>query len=192
MIELGNTIISTRILNEEFVCNLSACKGQCCVEGDSGAPLTDEENRLIPKLVDAVHPFLSKKSIVEIEKQGSTVFNHTDNEWETPLVENKECAYAIIDEEGVAACSFEKAYDLGLTEWRKPMSCHLYPARIKEHKRFTAVNFDEWEICSPACTLGQELQVPVYKFLKDALIRRFGQAWYNQLEEVAQQIKDSY
>ena len=162
------------------------------MKGDSGAPLTEEENQVIPKLLDAVRPLLSEKSRAAIEKQGYTVFNRKDNEWETPLVDNKECAYAIFDEDGVASCSFEKAFHLGLTEWRKPISCHLYPVRIKEHKRFIAVNFDEWEICNPACSLGKQLQVPVYRFLKEALTRKFGPEWYIQLEEIAEELKRSY
>ena len=189
MFQIGKTIISEELLEEEFVCNLSACKGACCVDGDAGAPLTAEETKILEEIYPHVKPLLRKEGIEVIEQQGTWVTG-SDNEPETPLIEGKECAYVIFDGK-TALCGIEQAYNQGLVDWKKPVSCHLYPVRIKEFAEFSAVNYHQWHICSPACELGKSLQVPVYTFVKEALIRKFGETWYSQLEKTAQEYKEN-
>ncbi|MDT8346815.1 MAG: DUF3109 family protein [Flavobacteriaceae bacterium] len=181
MIQIGNTLISEDLLDEDFVCNLSACKGVCCVEGEAGAPVTAAEAELLEREFDNIQEFLRPEGIAAIQQHGKYTTN-PHNELETPLVEGKECAYVVFRNDGTAACGIEDAYHAGKTDFQKPISCHLYPVRLKEYPSFTAVNYHRWAICDVACKLGKELQVPVYKFLKIALIRRFGIAWYEQLE----------
>ncbi len=190
MFQLGNTLISEDILEQDFVCNLQACKGACCVEGEAGAPLEDSETATLDNIYEQVKPFLRPEGVAAIESQG-TFIKGKDGEWETPLVENKECAYTIFSPQGIAKCGLEKAYEAGATSWNKPISCHLYPVRVKEYSKLTAVNYHKWQICSPACKLGKSLQVPVYKFVKDALIRKFGKIWYKELETVAREHLES-
>lgn len=186
MFELKNTIVSNELLEEEFVCNLSACKGACCVAGDAGAPLETAEYESIKKDLDKILPYLSKKGQDAIEHQGAGVEDpFKEDEMVTPLIDGKECAFTIF-EDGKAACGIERAWQNGDSSLQKPISCHLYPVRLKKYESFTAVNYDRWDICSEACILGQELQVPVYRFLKDSLIRKFGEDWYRELEAIAE------
>jgi len=186
MIEIGDTLISGEFLEEEFVCNLSACQGACCVEGDAGAPLTQEEADLLQNELPNIIQYLPKKGQEAIKKQGVAIADPLDeDELVTPLVNGQECAFTVFDERGIASCGIEKAWNDGATSFRKPISCHLYPARLKDYQDFTAVNYHRWDICSDACSLGAELKVPVYRFLKDALIRRFGEKWYQELERIA-------
>ncbi|MEM9687669.1 MAG: DUF3109 family protein [Bacteroidota bacterium] len=188
MFQIGKTIVSEAIIAHDFVCNLSACKGACCVEGEAGAPLEDHEVTLLRKLYPKIRPFLSENGVHAIEAQ-DVVVKGSDGEWETPLVNGVECAYTFFDEHNMAKCGIEEAYDKGSITWRKPVSCHLYPVRVQHYSSFAAVNYDKWAICDSACTLGEELKVPVYKFVKDALIRKFGEAWYKELEEVAADLR---
>ncbi|WP_121964480.1 DUF3109 family protein [Myroides sp. N17-2] len=183
MFQIGKTIVSEDVLEKEFVCNLSACKGECCIDGDAGAPVEDGEVEILRSVYDKVKPFLRPEGIAAIEEQGTSVYGD-DEEYETPLIEGGECAYVIYENE-MALCGIEKAYNEGLIDWKKPISCHLYPIRIKQFSSFEAVNYHKWHICSDACTLGQELSVPVYKFLKAPLIRKYGEDWYKELELVA-------
>jgi hypothetical protein len=187
MFQLGKTIVSESILEKEFVCNLAACKGACCVDGDAGAPLNETETKILEEIFPKIKPFLRKEGIATIESQGSWTKNK-DNELETPLIDAKDCAYVIFDGK-TALCGIEQAYNQGVIDWKKPISCHLYPVRVKDFTEFAAVNYDVWDICDDACTLGKELQVPVYVFVKEALIRRFGTDWYMELEKVAQEFK---
>ena len=180
MFQLGKTIVSEDILEKEFVCNLSACKGACCVDGDAGAPLSEAETKIL-------EPFLRPEGIAAIEAQGVWRIG-TDGDMETPLIDEKDCAYVIYDGK-TALCGIEQAYNQGVVNWKKPVSCHLYPVRVKDFTEFAAVNYDKWDICDDACSLGKELEVPVYKFVKEALIRRFGEDWYAELEKVAQELK---
>jgi len=182
MIEIGDTIISRDLLHNAFVCDLAACKGACCVEGDSGAPLEEDERAILDKEYEAIKPYLLEEGRKAIEWQGSSVID-SDGDLGTPLVEEGACAYAIF-ENGKALCGIEKAWKAGATAFRKPLSCHLYPVRVSTYSSFQAVNYHRWKICDPACRLGAQLEVPVYVFLKDALIRRFGPAWYHELERV--------
>lgn len=185
MIEIGNTIVSQDILSEEFVCNLSKCKGACCVEGDAGAPVSEEEARQLEEIFPHIKSFLRPEGVKAIEEQGTSI-KDWDGEQVTPLVKGKECAYVIFDSNGITKCGIEKAWEQGATDFRKPISCHLYPVRITPYRNFDAVNYHRWDICSPACSLGRELKVPVYKFLKDSLVRKYGEAWYNELCDVAE------
>lgn len=183
MFQIGKTIVSEDVLEKEFVCNLTACKGQCCIDGDAGAPVEEGEVAIMKSIYETVKPFLRAEGVEAIENQGTTVLGE-DGEIETPLIEGGECAYVIYEDQ-MALCGIEKAYREGLIDWKKPISCHLYPIRIKEFSSFAAINYHKWHICSDACALGQELEVPVYKFLKDPLIRKYGEDWYKELEEVA-------
>lgn len=187
MIEHGKTIISQDLLEKDFVCNLSACKGACCVEGDAGAPLENDEVEKLAEIYPRVKPFLREEGVKAIEKQGTSI-KDWDGEMVTPLVNGKECAYVIYDEKGITKCGIEKAYEAGEVDFKKPLSCHLYPVRITKYSRFDALNYHKWDICSPACTLGKELEVPVYKFVKDALIRKYGEEWYAELVQINEAI----
>lgn len=188
MFQLGKTIVSEDIIEKDFVCNLSVCKGACCIDGDAGAPLELAETKIMEDIYPKVKPFLRKEGIAAIEEQG--VFITTENgEFETPLINGADCAYVIFDKKGTALCAIEEAHNQGEINWKKPVSCHLYPVRVKDYTEFSAVNYHKWEICDDACTLGKELQVPVYKFVKQALIRKFGEDWYMQLEKVAETYK---
>ncbi len=183
MFQIGKTLISEEILEAAFVCDLNACKGACCVEGSSGAPLDPGELEILDAIYPDVKPYLRPEGIQAIEQQGTHI-RGADGEWETPLVENRECAYAVF-ENGIAQCGLEKAYKEGATTWRKPVSCHLYPVRVRDYTQVSAVNYHQWHICDPACQLGAQLQVPIYKFVREALIRKFGEAWYEELGQVA-------
>ncbi|MGE5944947.1 MAG: DUF3109 family protein [Flavobacteriales bacterium] len=184
MFQLGKTIVSEDIIKKDFVCNLSACKGACCVDGDAGAPLEEEETKILQDIYPKVKPFLRQVSIDTIEAQG-TFITTEDGDFETPLLDGADCAYVIYDDKNVALCAIEEAYNQGEITWKKPVSCHLYPIRVTDYTEFSAVNYHKWEICDDACTLGKELQIPVYKFVKQALIRKFGEDWYMELEKIA-------
>lgn len=186
MFQIGKTIVSEEIINKDFVCNLSACKGACCVDGDAGAPVEPEERAILDKIYPKVKPFLRKKGIEAIEAQG-TYITTEDGDIETPLIDGADCAYVAFDEKGTALCAIEEAYNQGEIEWKKPVSCHLYPVRVQDYSQFSAVNYHHWHICEDACSLGKELQVPVYKFTKEALIRKFGEDWYKELENTARE-----
>lgn len=186
MIEIGKTLISRDVINKEFVCNLSKCKGACCVEGDLGAPLEEEETHILEEIYGRVRPYLSEESRAVIEDQGAHIIDDF-NERSTPLMKGGECAYVVYDEHNTLKCGIEQAYLDGKTDFKKPISCHLYPVRTVELLDVTGVNYDVWSICSDACVLGEELKVPVYKFLKEPLIRRFGKDWWTQLDQIALQ-----
>ncbi len=188
MFQVGKALIAEDVLKEEFVCNLSACRGACCVEGDGGAPLDQDEVEIIEKNLDAIKPFLRKEGLEVIDKEGFWYMD-TDGEKLTSLVNDKECAFVTYDERGITKCGIEEAHLDGKTDFKKPISCHLYPIRLKEYENFVAVNYHQWEICEAACFNGKELNVEVYKFLKEPLIRKFGKDWYDELAELAKQWK---
>ena len=188
MFQLGKTIVSEDIIEKDFVCNLSACKGQCCVDGDAGAPLEKEETEILRTIYPKIKSYLRPESIAAIEAQGTHITT-AFGELETPLINGADCAYVIFDEKKVAMCAIEEAYNQGDVNWKKPVSCHMYPVRVKEYSEFSAVNYHHWPICDDACVLGKELQVPVYKFVKEALIRKFGEDWYAELEKMAEKLK---
>jgi hypothetical protein len=171
------------VFEKHFVCDLNACKGACCVEGDSGAPLLKEEEKILDEIYEKVKPYMRKEGITEIENQGISVYD-ADGDLTTSLVNNRECVFVTF-ENGITKCTIEKAYLDGKTEFKKPISCHLFPIRIKEYRDFDAVNYEEIKICKPACECGSKLEVPVYVFLKEPLIRKYGEAWYKELLEAA-------
>jgi Protein of unknown function (DUF3109) len=188
MFPLGKTIVSEDIIEKDFACNLTACKGACCVYGYAGAPLEDEETAILNDIYPKVKPFLSQEGIQAIEAQG-TVVKGEDGDWETPLVNGGECAYVFFDNSNIAKCGIEEAYHKGIINWKKPVSCHLYPVRVHQFSTFTAVNYHKWQICDEARASGKKLQIPVYKFVKEALIRKFGEDWYLELEQIAEKLK---
>ena len=184
MIEIGRTILSDDIFEKHFVCDILKCKGACCIEGDSGAPLTDDEAAMIELEYSNFEHYLPEKHKKEVEKQGYSVID-SDGDLVTPLVDNRQCAFSFYDERGILKCAIEKAYFEGKSKFRKPISCHLFPIRITEYKRFDAVNYQELEICKPGRECGTSQQVPLYKFLKEPLIKKYGADWYEQVELAA-------
>lgn len=188
MIAIDNVLLSDQVVEEQFVCDLSACKGGCCVDGDCGAPLTEEETKIIAKVYPTVKPYLLPEYVEEVKKQGT----HTiDDEYGfvTPTVNGGICVYAYTDEVGIVKCAFEKAYNEGKINFKKPISCHLYPIRIKQMDGYEAVNYEpRKQMCKPACKLGKQLKVPVYKFLKDSITRKYGEEFYDTLDAVAKKM----
>ena len=186
MIQIDDKLISEDLFSEEFVCNLAKCKGICCVEGDAGAPLDEDETKILDEIYPKIKPYLRPEGIQAIEEQGTYTLDF-EGDLVTPLVNNAECAYVIFDEKGYTKCAIEKAYEDGVIDWQKPISCHLYPIRITKYSNFSAINYHEWDICSDACTLGKELGVKVYQFLKKPLIRKYGEEFYQTLSEAAEE-----
>lgn len=188
MLAIGETIVSGDVLEKRFVCDLNACKGACCVAGESGAPLDKEELSILKNIYNKVKPYLTEEGRQAIAKYGTHVID-SDGDYVTPLVNGDlECAYTIF-ENGFAKCGIEKAWEEKKIDFRKPVSCHLYPVRVDVSKNLVAVNYHKWDICKPACSLGKKLDVPVYKFLKEPLIRKFGKAWYKELEVTARALE---
>lgn len=187
IIEIGDKLVSTEILKEEFVCNLGACKGACCVEGTDGAPLEQEEVEQLEEHVDEIKPFLEKRGLDVIEKQG-VFYMDRFNEPVTSIVNGKECVFVFRDQEGITKCGIEEAHRQGKIPFNKPKSCHLYPIRVKKYRSFSALNYDRWPICSDACQLGAELKVPVYRFLKEPITRIYGESFFEELEVAAEEL----
>lgn len=183
MIEIGKTLVSLEVLQKKFCCNLNACKGACCVCGDAGAPLTLEEAGMLEDYLDELSPYLTVNGLLSIIELGAFV-RDTDGEIVTPLIQNRECAYTVFIGE-TAYCAVEKAFADDAIPFNKPISCHLYPIRIQSFDKYDAVNFDSWEICSPAGEEGNRVNIPVYRFVRDALIRKYGKEWYEQLDYAA-------
>jgi hypothetical protein len=182
MIHHRGTLLSEELFEKRFVCDLNACKGACCEQGDSGAPLEPEEARLIKKHLKDIEPYMTERGKAAVKKQGTSVVD-SDGELVTPLVqEYAECAFAKKDEVGIWKCGIENAWRDGKIPVRKPLSCHLYPIRVKKMKTGEALNYDTWPICKPACSCGAKLDVPVFRFLKDSLVRKYGTEWYDELE----------
>ena len=180
MIFIKNILVSQEILEKKFMCDLKSCKGACCVEGNAGAPLEKGEIKKIKNSFEKIKKNLNTRSIKEIKRQGFYVTSEKGN-LETPLNNGKECVYAIKERNGQIKCAFEKSFFAGESNFRKPISCHLYPIRIKKTNLFEKLNYEHWDICSKACKLGDKLKIPVYVFLKDALISKYGKSWYKQL-----------
>ncbi len=180
MIKVGKILVSDDLVTENFICDLEKCKGACCVEGESGAPLDEEELPVFEKIYKKVKPYLTNDGIKAIEEQGLYV-KDSDDDWVTPLMwPGGPCAYTIF-EKGIAYCGIEKAWRDGKIKFQKPVSCHLYPIRIEKMRAGEALNYHRWELCSAACKLGKKKKVRVYEFLKTALIRKYGEKWYDKL-----------
>jgi hypothetical protein len=185
VIAIGDVLLSDKIAEEEFVCDLHKCKGACCVDGDAGAPLEQSELEILDSLVAQVLPRLSKESAAVIKEKGKYVPD-ADFTWVTPTIGNGVCVYGITDTEGIVKCSFEQLYNEGKSNWKKPISCHLYPVIIRKGKMNELVNYEPRPThCAPACVLGKKLKVPVYQFLKEPLIRKYGESFYEALDAVA-------
>lgn len=188
MLQIEDTIISLELLDEKFVCDLASCKGECCIEGDAGAPLEPEEIKIIEDLLPIIWNDLTPASQAIIEAQG---VSYIDQEGEpvTSIVNGRECVFTYTDENGVCKCAIEKAFREGKTDFYKPISCHLYPVRVQRYNDFTAVNYHRWTICNCARTLGAKADVKVYEFLKEPLIRKFGKQWFQQLTIADKELK---
>lgn len=182
MISHRGTLISEEIVDNQFVCDLIKCKGACCVEGDLGAPLEEEELEILEREYDSIKPFLTKKGQKEIANQGTHILDE-EGDYSTPTIKGKECAYAIYEND-ILKCGIEQSFFAGKSKFRKPLSCHLYPIRVKKYKDYDAINYDRWHICAPACEKGESLKVPVYVFLKEALVRKYGEKWYSELVDI--------
>lgn len=191
MIAIGNVLVSDQVVKEQFLCDLDKCKGACCVDGDAGAPLNKLELKMIDEVLDAVWPYLDETSKAEIERQGRYVYDKEFG-WVTPTINSKVCVYGIKDEKGIVKCGIEQAYNDGKVSWKKPISCHLFPVIVKDSRDTETqyVNYEPREDhCKAACTLGKKNKLPVYVFLKEPLIRKFGKDFYEALEAAANHLK---
>lgn len=186
MFQIGDAIVATDIIEESFLCDLSVCKGECCVEGDAGAPLEDDEVRIIEDILPQVWDDLSPQAQEVIKKQG-VAYKDSDGDMVTSIVNGKDCVFTYYDETGICKCAIEKAYRENRVDFYKPISCHLYPIRLENYKNFTAVNYHRWSVCKAAVLLGKKEGLKIYQFLKEPLIRRFGEDWYKELTLVAEE-----
>jgi len=190
MLQIDDTIISLDLLDELFVCDLATCKGSCCIEGDDGAPLEEDEVKIIENILPIIWDDLTEKSKEVIRNQGVSYIDE-DGEPVTSIVNGDECVFTYTDEKGQCKCAIEKAYREGKTDFYKPISCHLYPVRLQKYDEYTAVNYHRWSVCNCARKLGGKLDVPVYQFLKEPLIRKFGKDWFEQLEIADRELKNN-
>ncbi len=184
LLEVKDKVVSTQLFERKFVCDLNACKGACCVNGDSGAPITFEEIDLLEEDLDQIKPYMREEGIAAVEETG-VFYMDIENEPVTTLVNGHECAFVFFDEKGITKCAIEEAYNQGKTTFKKPVSCHLYPIRVMNFHEKKALTYNEWDICAPACACGDKLDVPVYKFLKEPIIRAFGEEFYTELDIAA-------
>lgn len=189
MIQIGNAIVSFDVFEKHFLCDITTCKGACCIEGDSGAPVSKEEAMQIESFYKEFEQYLSIEHRNEIQKQGFSVID-TDGDLVTPLFNKRECVYTFTDENGITKCAIEKAFFDKKIDFRKPVSCHLFPIRITSYSDFDAVNYQQIEICKPGIVCGQKQKLPLFQFLKEPLIRKYGEEWYNELEIAADYLND--
>lgn len=193
MIAIDNVLVSDEVVEEQFVCDLTKCKGGCCEDGDAGAPLEVEELSLLINFYDIIKEYMTAEGIREIEKVGKYVYDQEFG-WVTPTVKGKICAYGYRDKQGIIKCAIEQACNDGKTSWKKPISCHLFPIRIKKSKdkQTEYVNYEpRQDLCAAACKLGKKLKVPAYVFLKEAIIRKYGEEFYETLEATAKHMEES-
>lgn len=188
MFEIDKKVISLDVLKEKFCCNVSICKGHCCVEGESGAPLEDDEVLLLERIFPLLKPYLRDEGIRAIEEQGTSVID-SDGDKVTPLISDLECAYAVFAN-GIAKCGIEIANEAGVVDFRKPVSCHLYPVRITRYSSFEAVNYNRWHLCECARDYGKELNIPVYKFVEEALTRKYGRDFVEKLYLIDREVEE--
>jgi hypothetical protein len=193
MIVIDNKLVSDEIIEEQFVCDLNKCKGGCCVDGDAGAPLSKEELVHLNEVHAAVLPYLDDENKKELQRQGRYVYDEEFG-WVTPTINSKVCVYGITDTNGIVKCGIEQAYNDGKVTWKKPISCHLFPIRVQlsKNKETEYVNYEPREdLCSAGCKLGKKLKVPVYVFLKEALVRKYGEEFYDTLDATAKHVKST-
>lgn len=192
MIAIDNILVSDEVIEEQFVCDLAKCKGGCCEDGDAGAPMEKWELEKLKKNYGVIKPYMTPEGIAEIERQGKYIFDKEFG-WVTPTVNGGICAYGIRDEKGIIKCSIEQAYNDGKLDWKKPVSCHLFPIKTQKSKRDPEVEYVNYEpredLCRAACSLGKKLKVPVYVFLKESLIRKYGEHFYDALSATAEHMK---
>ena len=186
MIQIDDVVVSLDVFREKFLCDLSACKGQCCIEGDAGAPVELDEVAQLEEVLPVIWNDLSPEAREVINQQG-VVYTDCEGDLVTSIVHGKDCVFTCYDADGVCKCAIEKAYREGKSDFYKPISCHLYPIRITQYRDFKAVNYHRWAVCKAAELLGEREKLPVYRFLKEPLIRKFGQEWYEALDECAQE-----
>lgn len=193
MIFIENTLISDEVIEEHFVCDLAKCKGGCCEDGDAGAPLANNELDQLVDNYEAIAKYMTREGKQEIEKQGKYVYDKTFG-WVTPTINNGICAYGFKDKSGIILCAIEQAYLNGEVQWKKPISCHLFPIKVSKSKQDPDLEYVNYipreDLCNAACTLGNTLKVPAYVFLKDALIRKYGTEFYETLDATAKHIKE--
>ncbi len=181
---IQDTLVTSEVIDQYFCCDLNACQGCCCIEGDAGAPITLEEEEKIKELLPMLLPDMQKEARALVAEKG-VAYNDPEGERVTQIINGKDCVFARTDHNGWCYCLIEKAYRAGKTDFMKPVSCHLYPIRVSKHATFTAVEYHRWDICHHARMCGKKLRLPIYQFLKEPLIRRFGQEWYEELSVVA-------
>jgi hypothetical protein len=192
VIAIDNVLVSDDVIEAQFVCDLNKCKGGCCEDGDAGAPLNVKELEILNEIYETIKPYLTPEGIRWIEKHGRYNYDR-EYGWVTPTIEGTICAYGFRDEHGIIKCGIEQAYRDGKIDFKKPISCHLYPIIVREGKNgdYDRMNYEPRDVlCKPACKLGKKLKVPVYEFLKEPLLRRYGPEFYEALEAVAKKVKE--
>jgi Protein of unknown function (DUF3109) len=188
LVGIQDKIVSFDLFEKRFVCDLSACKGACCIEGTGGAPISMEEIDILEEELEAIKPFMLPEGIAAVDAHG--VFYMEDaTEASVTLLENEACAFVVYDEKGIAKCAIDNAYRAGVTDFKKPISCHLYPIRVTKTETMEALNFHEWNVCEPACACGSELNVKVFNFLKEPITRAYGEDFYNEMVEVEKELR---
>ena len=190
MLAIGKTLVSLDILDRKFVCDLAKCKGECCIKGDAGAPLEDHEIDILENIIDKVLPYMDDLGRKKVNADGVFEIDR-DGDKGTVLLDDGRCAFATVTTQGVYSCSIEKANAEGMVEFKKPISCDLYPVRVTKYPDYDAVNYDRWDICKPACNCGADLKVPLFRFVKDSLVRKYGSAWYEELETIDELRRES-
>ena len=188
MVQIDDVIVSFDIFKEKFYCDINACKGECCIEGDAGAPLESKEVELLEKVLPAIWDDFSDEAKDIINKQG-VCYKDVDGDLVTSIVNGKDCVFTCYDDKGYCLCAIEKAYRNGKTNFYKPISCHLYPIRVGKYGPYKALNYHRWNVCKAAVLLGEKKNTPIYKFLKEPLIRSFGEEWYTELEIAAKELE---
>lgn len=188
MVQIGDVVVSLDVFKEKFLCDLQACKGACCIEGDAGAPVELDEVEKLEEVLPLIWNELSSEARTVIDKQG-VVYVDQEGDLVTSIVNGKDCVFTCYDENGCCYCAIEKAFREGKTGFLKPVSCHLYPIRVKDFGSFKGVNYNRWDVCKAAVLLGEKEGLPVYKFLKEPLIRKFGKEWYEELEIAVEELE---
>ncbi len=193
MIIIDHVLVSDQVVEEQFVCDLSKCKGGCCEDGDAGAPLENKEKEYIKDFFEMVKPYMTKEGIKEIKQVGPYLYDREFG-WVTPTIDGKICAYGYKDKEGIIKCAFEQAYNDGKIPWKKPISCHLFPIKLSKSKSDPGIEYMNYEpredLCKAACSLGKKLKVPAYVFLKESIIRKYGETFYETLDATAAHLKE--